>query len=311
MYQHASIMKLDIQKIEGYALVALSACCFGIMPIFARIAYASGVDTTTLLLGRFLIGGFLLSFIAWRNHALLPPRQSWPVLFLLGVVGYTGTSFCYFNALNHASASLVALLLYAYPALVTLLGFFFIHEKLSKTSLIALLCATSGCVLVIGLSGEGDSVGLALALTAAVVYSLYIIISSQVVGKRTAMASSAFIILSASLSYCVIALFKGVSLPKTGSGAMAILAIAFFSTVVAFWSFFAGLGRIGAAKASLVSTLEPLVTVLCAILFLGESLTISTLLGGLLIVGSLVLSALPCPGQAKQEYQGKSNTETL
>jgi len=109
--------------------------------------------------------------------------------------------------------------------------------------------------------------GIALALSAACVYSLYIIISSRVVGTRTAMAGSAFIILSASVSYLCIALSEGVSLPESALGVTATLAIAFFSTVVAFWSFFAGLGRIGAAKASLVSTLEPLVIVISAVLF--------------------------------------------
>ncbi|MDD3457680.1 DMT family transporter [Sphaerochaeta sp.] len=294
-------MKLDSQKVLGYALVALSACCFALMPIFARVAYDSGVDTTTLLLGRFLIGGIFLSLLAWAKRSPLPPKSSWPILFLLGLVGYTGTSFCYFTALNHASASLVALLLYAYPALVILLGFAISGEKLSRNNLLALLCASGGCMLVIGLSGKGDWRGIALALCAACAYSLYIIISSQVVGTRTAMASSAFIILSASLSYCCIALFKGVSLPQTTYGVAATLAIAFFSTVVAFWSFFAGLGIIGSAKASLVSTLEPLVTVLSAVLFLGESLTISIIAGGFLIVAGLVISALPSRLHKKNE----------
>lgn len=280
----------------GYALVALSACCFALMPIFARIAYDSGADTTTLLLGRFLIGGVFLAFLAWIKRSPLPPKTTWPVLFLLGLVGYTGTSLCYFTALKHASASLASLLLYAYPALVVLLGMVITKEKLSRTNLLALLCASAGCMLVIGLSGKGDWKGIALSLSAACVYSLYIIISSQVVGTRTALASSAFIILSASLSYCCIALFKGVSLPQTASGVVATLAIAFFSTVVAFWSFFAGLGRIGASQASLVSTLEPLVTVLSAVLFLGEKLTLSIVAGGVLILAGLVISALPSRG---------------
>ncbi len=149
-------MKLDVQKGVGYALVALSACCFALMPIFARIAYDSGVDTTTLLLGRFLIGGIFLAFLAWVKRSPLPPKKSWPVLFLLGLVGYAGTSFCYFSALNHASASLVALLLYAYPALVILLGFVIAHENVSRNNLLALTCASGCCMLVIGLSGKGD-----------------------------------------------------------------------------------------------------------------------------------------------------------
>ena len=281
------------EVVVGYLLVALSAICFGIMPVFARIAYASGEDTATLLFLRFLVGGVFLSIIAWVKKAPLPPKPYLPVLFFLGVFGYTGSSFCYFTALKYASASLVSLLLYVYPALVTLLSVLFVHEKIPSSKLIALLCALVGCMLVLGLGGKGDLKGMALALGAAVIYAIYIMVSAQVIGKKTAMASSAFIILSASLSYACMVMVKGVHLPKTSEGFFATLAIAFFSTVIAFWAFFSGLGRIGATNASLVSTLEPLVTVLCAMLFLDERLSPINLLGGVLILVGLVLSTLP------------------
>ncbi len=278
------------ELVIGYLLVAISAVCFGIMPIFARIAYASGADTLTLLFIRFFAGGVLLSLVAWKRKAPLPPKGYWPVIVLLGVLGYTGTSFCYFTALNHASASVVSLLLYAYPALVTLFSVLFTHEKLSFTTGLSLALALLGCLLVIGLGGHAEPKGVILALIAAFAYSLYILISAQVVGKRTAMASSAVIIVSSSLSYLFLMLRSGVHLPQTVSGVLATLSLALFSTVVAFWSFFAGMGSIGATNASLVSTLEPLVTVFSAVLFLGELPSFATLGGGALIIIALVLS---------------------
>lgn len=278
------------ELVIGYLLVAISAVCFGIMPIFARIAYASGADTLTLLFFRFFAGGVLLSLVAWKRKALLPPKGYWPIIVLLGVLGYTGTSFCYFTALKYASASVVSLLLYAYPALVTLFSVLFTHEKLSFATGLSLALALLGCILVIGLGGHAEPKGVILALIAAFAYSLYILISAQVVGKRTAMASSAVIIVSSSLSYLFLMLRSGVHLPQTVSGVLATLSLALFSTVVAFWSFFAGMGRIGATNASLVSTLEPLVTVFSAVLFLGELPSFATLGGGALIIIALVLS---------------------
>ncbi|MDD3058754.1 MAG: DMT family transporter [Sphaerochaeta sp.] len=278
------------ELVIGYLLVAISAVCFGIMPIFARIAYASGADTLTLLFFRFFAGGVLLSLVAWKRKALLPPKGYWPIVVLLGVLGYTGTSFCYFTALKYASASVVSLLLYAYPALVSLFSVLFTHEKLSFATGLSLALALLGCILVIGLGGHAEPKGVILALIAAFAYSLYILISAQVVGKRTAMASSAVIIVSSSLSYLFLMLRSGVHLPQTVSGVLATLSLALFSTVVAFWSFFAGMGRIGATNASLVSTLEPLVTVFSAVLFLGELPSFATLGGGALIIIALVLS---------------------
>lgn len=277
----------------GYLLVALSALCFGLIPVFARIAYASGVQTATLLFLRFFLGGIFLAVIAYRQRAPLPPKQYWPFLFLLGFIGYSGTSFGYFSALGYASASIVSLLLYTYPALVIILSMIFTSEKISFLKWISLLFASCGCFLVIGFGGEAQSTGVLLALGAAFVYSLYIIISAQIVGKKTAMGSSAFIILSAACSWALMILVQGAQFPKTCAGLLATLSLAFFSTVVAFWSFFAGLSRIGASRASLVSTLEVLVTVLSAIFFLGEKPSLFTLLGGILIVTALVVSLIP------------------
>jgi drug/metabolite transporter (DMT)-like permease len=277
----------------GYVLVALSAMCFGIMPILAKAAYASGEGTTSLLLLRFGIGGLFLFILGRARRMKLPPKKSILPLFLLGALGYTGQSFCYFTALKFASASTVALLLYVYPVLVTFLSAVFLHEKITSKKLAELVCALLGCTLIIGFEGKGDIRGMALALASAIIYAVYIICSSRVVTNETAVACSSFIMLSASFSLSIILAFEGFQPPRTGRGVAATIAIAFFSTVVAFWAFFSGLGRIGPTNASLVSTLEPLVTVICATLFLGERLSPTNILGGVCILLALVESALP------------------
>ncbi|MCH3916629.1 MAG: DMT family transporter [Spirochaetia bacterium] len=278
----------------GYILVALSAICFGIMPVLAKVAYNSGEGTTTLLFLRFGIGGSLLFFFNRTKKAKSPSRKNIFALFLLGALGYTGQSFCYFTALEFASASLVALLLYVYPALVIFISAIFLHEKITSSKMIALVCALVGCMLILGFKGEKDARGMGLALASAAIYAIYIICSSMFVEKETASMCSAIIMLSASFSFAVIlGCSKGFQLPKTGKGILATIAIALFSTVVAFWAFFSGLGRIGPTDTSLVSTLEPLVTVLCAMLFLGERLSSINILGGVCIILSLIVSAFP------------------
>ncbi|HUL65711.1 MAG TPA: DMT family transporter [Burkholderiaceae bacterium] len=103
------------RRLSGAFLVALSAAGFGAMPIFARQAYAAGVDLYGILLSRFALAGLLLALLAVLRGARMPPWRHVVMLALLGGVGYAGQSMLYYSALHYASAGLVALLLYAYP----------------------------------------------------------------------------------------------------------------------------------------------------------------------------------------------------
>lgn len=98
------------------------------MAIFARVAFAGGVDVTALLFLRFLIAGSLMAAFMVISRRRWPSRRNVWVLALMGGVGYVGQSMCFFSALQYASAGLVALLLYLYPFLVTLLGVAFLKE---------------------------------------------------------------------------------------------------------------------------------------------------------------------------------------
>ena len=110
------------ERWSGVLWIVLSAAGFGAMAIFAKLAYQDGVSLSTMLFLRFSFAGLLLA--AWgMAHGMRWPRGR-DLLWLLamGGVGYVGQAYCYFSALQHASAGLVALLLYLYPAIVTLLS---------------------------------------------------------------------------------------------------------------------------------------------------------------------------------------------
>jgi drug/metabolite transporter (DMT)-like permease len=283
-----------MRRITGFALAALSAVSFGFLAIFARFAYADGAGTATVLFLRFAIGGAIMIAILRARRLRFPRGRKLLGFFLMGAAGYAGQSFCYFTALRHASASLVALLLYAYPAFVTLIAAVALRERITRAKAAALVLALAGTALIVGFGGGGEAVGVALALGAAVIYSVYIVCGSRLIGEGESLQASAVIMLSTTLVYGVAVLAGGFEPPRGLSGAAAIVAIALVSTVVAIVSFFAGMERIGPSGASLVSTIEPLVTVLAAAAFLGESIGRMTVLGGgLVIAGLVVLAAFP------------------
>jgi len=282
----------------GVAYVAASALCFGAMPVFARRAYADGVDPRTLLLLRFTAAAAVMwALVAWRGTRL-PRGRGLYTLVGMGAVGYAGQAFSYFTALTMASAGLVALLLYTYPALVALLSWLVLRHPLSRLQLAALAMALLGSLLTIGRAGDGAPLGIALGLLAALIYSVYILVGARLPADVTPTASTAVVTTAAAVVYVAAALVAGVRLPSSAGGWAAILAVAVIGTVLAIAFFLAGLERLGAVRTSVYSTLEPAFTLALAALLLGEEVSALRLGGGGLILGAVLLLARAELGQA-------------
>jgi drug/metabolite transporter (DMT)-like permease len=227
----------------------------------------------------------------------------------MGACGYAGVSLAYFMALTMASAGLVALLLYLYPALVMVLSVVFLKERLGLVKIGELLLALTGIALTIGVAGRASAFGLLLGMVAAVLYAIYILVGSRIVHQTGSIASSAIIMASAATVFAGIVAIKGPAVPQSVAGWVAVGAIALISTVIAFVTFFAGLKRVGPVTASTLSTCEPVVTVVLAALVLGETMSFVQLLGGVLILlaaVTLVRSETGAKGGVRRAEKEKS-----
>jgi drug/metabolite transporter (DMT)-like permease len=202
-----------------------------------------------------------------------------------------GQALCYFTALTLASASLVALLLYLYPVLVTIFSVILFKERLTWVKGTALALALSGAVLIVGLGGGGKPLGIVLGIGAAVIYSIAILAGSKILRSAPAIPASTVIMGSAGLVFGGIAALRGLHFPSTMMGWLAALGLAVVAGVIAIGTFLAGLERVGPTNAALISTLEPVVVVILAALLLGERLTWLSLLGGGLILAAVLLLA--------------------
>ena len=289
-------LKPDPQRLSGVAFVVASAVAFGAMAIFARFAYRDGVDTTTLLALRFCIAAAFLVAVGVARGVAWPRGRDLATLVALGAVGYAGQAASFFTALTLAPAGLVALLLYLNPAIVALLAAWRGHEKLTRSTLVALAIALAGTALTVGpaLTGGAQGVhpaGVAFGVLAALIYAVYIVVSSGVASRVDPLAMSTVVIASAAVLFAALALVRGPALPAGATGWIAAVAIALVSTVAAITWFFAGLKRVGPTSASTLSTVEPAVTVALAALVLDERIAAVQLAGGALILAAVVLLA--------------------
>jgi drug/metabolite transporter (DMT)-like permease len=279
----------------GVLLVALSATCFAAMPIFARAVYAAGADPSSLLLLRFALAAALLLGIARRRGVARPRGRTLAGLVLLGAM-YVGQSLTYFTALTMTSVALLGMLLYLYPVAVALLASLMFHIPLTRLRLVSLGLALCGAALTIGPLGGGNWLGIGLGLCSALIYAGYILTATRLARSVDPVWSSAMISLSAASIFGVLGVARGVTPPAGGVGWAAIVSIALVSTVVAILAFMAGLKRVGPTDAATLSTLEPAMTAVLAVVVLGESLgPLQVIGGGLIVSAALVVARSDAP----------------
>lgn len=278
----------------GMIVTLVSAASFGAMSIFAKFAYDGGANVPTVLFLRFALAAcFFWGYILFYKKDYKPyPFAVASKLFLLGALGYGSMSACFFLAVSRLPASLAGMLLYLYPALVTITTIVLKQETYTRQKGLALLITSLGLLLVLGTSFEGiDFLGILFGLGAACTYTVYIVTGSKVLQRLEPLKATAYIIAGAAGTYLFFGLLTGnLSFNFTGLVWWAVGGIVLISTIVAILFFWLGVQLIGAARASIISTIEPLVTVVLAWLAFEEMLSPVQLAGGaLIILGVFVL----------------------
>jgi drug/metabolite transporter (DMT)-like permease len=292
------------------AACLVSAAGFGALPVLGKAAYDAGLGPLALLWGRF--GLAAIAFWVLVVFVVRPARA--PARFvvaglLMGALGYAVEAGLFFAALTKVDASLVELLLYAYPAIVTAVALAAGREAPAPRLLGALALATFGVLGVFAgsLAGGVAPAGLALGLAAAVVYAGYVLAGERVVTAVHPVLLAALVATGATVSFTVAGLARGgLPHPRTAHGWVAVAVIAAVATVIPMAGLFAGIERVGAPTASIVSTFEPVVTVVLAGLFLGESLTLVEAAGAAGVIAAVRLLSRPNRTETAQAMSGRS-----
>lgn len=303
------------RRLLGVILVVVSAFGFGSGALFAKPVYAAGVDWLTLLAWRFLIGGIL----AWgwlllsghrRSGLRLLSRREVLVAIALGIL-YTGNSGTYYAGLETVPASLAALIVYIYPALVAVLSLRVGRRLEGRRAWLALGLALVGVALAVGGIEATDAppaLGLALMVASPIIYSVWIVLAARLAGERSdrvgresdtgaqVAAATALMMSATAATWLVLAGVTGRPVAPALIPSEAwpgILGVGVLATFVAIVAFYAGAHRVGAAQAALISTVEPIWTITLAAILFGEVLQPIQLAGGALIIGGVLLAQWP------------------
>jgi drug/metabolite transporter (DMT)-like permease len=276
----------------GALLVLGSATCFGLSVVAAKAVFATGTTVQGMLVGRFAVAALVLWAVVAARRPAWPDQRTLLTCVGLGAVGYAAQSSLYFGAVASMSAGTAALLLYTYPALVTLAGFLTRRESPTRRTLTALACSALGMVLLLGLGGvdTGSPTGAALALGAALTCSAYTIAASTVPRSADIFVVTAVLTTAALASLAALAGATGSPL-GLGASPLAwgwIAAFSLVGTVLALVLHQSGLQRLGPSRTATLSCVEPVVAAVSVALVFGDRLTLGQALGGAAVLGSVV-----------------------
>ena len=276
----------------GIVLVLISAVGFGTLGIFGVLAAREGLSIPTVLALRFALAAVVVWAVLWlRGRLRLLSGRMLAIAFALGAGGYATQSALYFLGLEFMTAGMVAIVLYTYPAFVVIFTLVLYPGRVTTALLVALGLSFAGVALITGVDPAGaDPRGVLVVLGAAFAYSLYILVSQRALVTVDAETLTAFVLPAAAVSFIVFGTGTGtLAMPESLTAWGVALAIAILATVVPVLTFFEGIAKIGASRASIISTAEPGVTVGLGALVLGEPVTAVTIIGGTLIVTGVIL----------------------
>ncbi len=282
------------RDLQAVALVLLSAALFGSLAVLAQLAYGTGVSVLGLLVGRFTVAGAVLWLIVFVLRRPLPSRRGLLTAVALGA-GYSSMALSFAASLKHIEADLADLLLFAYPVLVSLGAVALGRERFSRRRAVALAAATAGIALALTGGGTGtiEPLGVALALAAALIYALYVLASSSLLGTTDPFVLAASVSSGAAITFLVDAAIHGQLTPRGGvTGVGLVIAVALSSSVIGTSAFMAGVRRLGASRASIVSSAEPALTAAFAFAAFGDRFGIVQLTGAGLVLASVPILEL-------------------
>jgi drug/metabolite transporter (DMT)-like permease len=279
----------------GAGFVALGSLQFGGVVVMGRLASQSDLTVPAYLMWRFGVAALLLAVVLLvrRLPARAAPAEGWK-LAGLGAAGYATEAGFFFAGLNHGTAATVTLLFYTYPVMVLLLSWAFGRGLPGALLGGAVAATTLGSALVV-VSGGGVEIsqaGVLFALAAGLTFSFYLLGADHVLRDTNSLVGAMYVSASASAGLVVFAFLSGQQqFPMSWDQWGPILGAGAF-TAGAFVCLFAGLRRLGAVRTSVIASTEPLNAAILAAIFLGESVSPGTAVGGALILTGAVTASL-------------------
>ena len=284
-----------------YALAA--TVMYSLKPILIKLIYVYEVSSLDILAWRMIISlpiYILVGIFVW-NKIRLRKRQNlqkvknqpkWIIkTMLIGVIGYYLAALLDLLGLQFITAQLARLILFTYPALVALLGWFIFKHEIRPPVILALFLSYIGVGFIfwddLNILGSQVIFGSIIMFLSAVSFALYVLLSKPIIDQVGGTVFTVVAMVSSCL--CILAHFIVTShslgdLIVPGKAFWLIFLMTILTTVIPSFLIAEAIARIGPQKTAISGSVGPATTSIFAVIFLGEAFGLSHLAGIILVV---------------------------
>ena len=280
--------------LRASVLVAISGILYGFLGYLGTNVIRDEISISTMLFWRFFIAAIWIFFFLLFKHVKqttinYPDKSTLFLIFILGAIAYAGGSGFYFLSSQYIGTGLAMVIFFSYPIMVAIISWLLHGSKLNPGIILTLILITLGLFLIHNSSSaEMSSLGIAFGIINALCYALYLLVSKRL--SRIAIDSDIYTIMVCIGSFVIFLILALAThsfvFPSSLKTVGYLLALGILATAIPIQLMLEGLKHISSLRASIISVLEPLITMIVGFILLNESISSLQITGALLILGS-------------------------
>lgn len=280
---------------KGVILAIISAICYGMNPLGALFLYEEGLNVNSVIFYRFIFASILLAiFMIIKKDSFYLKFKEIILLALLGLLfGISAISL--FNSFLYMDAGLASTVLFIYPIFVAIIMALFFKEKNSIITILSIVFAFLGVVLLYESDGANVSnFGIFLVIVSSLCYAIYIVIINQYL-KMSALKVTFYSMLFCTITILIHSFFdSSLNIMPLVNFNMWFYTIflALVPTIISLLFLIKAIQLIGSTSASILGALEPLTAVLIGVYVFNEKITFWLVIGILFILFGVILIIL-------------------
>ena len=284
-------------KHKGIICGVLAAVCYGTNPFGALPLYEEGVNTSSVLFYRFSMAVLMLGAM------LLAERRSFSIsgkeLKVLGSLGllFAASSITYYQSFRFMDAGIASTILFVYPVMVAVIMAVFFREKVTLSTVMAILLALTGIALLY--KGDSDvslsTMGVMLVMVSSLTYAIYIVVVNQSSIRMSSLKLTFFVLLvcmQTLLAYSFTSPDLHLMLPPSPRAWFYACWLGLVPTVLSLVFMTIAVHEVGATPTAIMGALEPLTAVAIGVMVFGEFLTVRLIIGIVLILSAVMIIVL-------------------
>ncbi len=281
-------------KVKGIGATLIASVYFGFVPLFMKTVYASGGNSFTAAFLRFALSlPLLLIYNKARGIRLGISREEFKQVLIITCFGYAGTTILVFSAYNFIPTGMATTIHFLYPT-VTVAGLMlFYKEKVKPTKILCVGLCLFGILMFYNGDGSMSLPGIALAMASACTYGFYTIYLGKCILKDMEPTKRLLYMHTVgAVMMLVIGLVSGgleFHMAPLGWGVMFLTAN--LTTFIGALGYQYGVKYIGSENTAMLSTFEPITSIIVGVLVYNEVITLRVGLGCLAILVSTLIIA--------------------